>query len=61
MSSSEIFEPFNRTSAAMAVASGVGIGLYVTAQIVARHGGTITVTSQPGQGSCFTVRLPLGG
>ena len=56
----QIFEPFNRTSAAMAVASGVGIGLYVTAQIVARHGGTITVTSQPGQGSCFTVRLPLG-
>jgi PAS domain S-box-containing protein len=56
-----IFEPFSRTSAAAAVASGVGIGLYVTAQIVARHGGTITVTSQPGQGSCFTVRLPLEG
>lgn len=57
----QIFEPFNRTSAAMAVASGVGIGLYVTAQIVARHGGTISVLSQPGQGSCFTVRLLLGG
>lgn len=56
----QIFEPFNRTSAAMAVASGVGIGLYVTAQIVARHGGTIAVTSRPGQGSCFTVGLPLG-
>ncbi|HEY8599665.1 MAG TPA: PAS domain S-box protein [Thermomicrobiales bacterium] len=56
-----IFEPFNRTSAAAAVASGAGIGLYVTAQIVAGHGGTITVTSQPGQGSRFAVRLPRGG
>ncbi len=54
-----IFEPFNRTSAASAIADGLGIGLYVTAQIVAGHGGTITVASEPGRGSRFTVVLPL--
>ena len=54
-----IFEPFSRTSAASAIASGSGIGLYVTAQIVAGHGGTIGVVSEPGQGSEFTVLLPL--
>lgn len=54
-----IFEPFNRTSAASAIASGIGIGLYVTAQIVVGHGGTIAVESEPGQGSRFMVLLPL--
>lgn len=56
-----IFEPFNRSSLAPPVASGIGIGLYITAQIVTGHGGTIAVESLPGQGSCFTVTLPVGG
>ncbi|CAA9583517.1 MAG: diguanylate cyclase/phosphodiesterase (GGDEF & EAL domains) with PAS/PAC sensor(s) [uncultured Thermomicrobiales bacterium] len=55
-----IFEPFTRTSAAIAAANGMGIGLYVTSQIVAAHSGTIVVVSEPERGSCFTVRLPLG-
>lgn len=38
---------------------GMGVGLHVTQQIVAQHDGTITVESAPGQGSTFTVRLPL--
>ena len=37
---------------------GTGIGLMLTQVIVQRHGGTIDVRSAPGQGSCFTIRLP---
>ncbi len=37
---------------------GMGIGLYLVRAIVERHGGTVAVTSQEGQGSTFTVLLP---
>jgi two-component system CheB/CheR fusion protein len=39
-------------------ATGLGLGLFVAREIVAAHGGSITVTSQIGSGSTFTVRLP---
>jgi PAS domain S-box-containing protein len=38
---------------------GFGIGLYVVNEIVSLHGGTIAVESMEGQGSTFTIRLPL--
>jgi two-component system, NtrC family, sensor kinase len=38
---------------------GMGLGLLIVRQIVERHGGRITVRSQPGNGSVFTVQLPL--
>lgn len=38
---------------------GTGLGLSIAQQIVAEHGGAISVASQAGQGAAFTVRLPL--
>ncbi|MDX1694809.1 MAG: HAMP domain-containing sensor histidine kinase [Ketobacteraceae bacterium] len=38
--------------------SSTGLGLPLSAKLVALHGGSVSVTSEPGTGSCFTVRLP---
>jgi two-component system, NtrC family, sensor kinase len=51
-----IFDPFFTTKAA---GRGTGIGLAVCAQIIHAHGGSIAVQSHPGEGSTFTIRLPL--
>lgn len=39
---------------------GTGLGLSIAQQIVLDHGGEITVSSEPGKGAAFTVRLPAG-
>jgi len=38
---------------------GLGLGLYISREIVTAHGGTIEVDSRPGEGTTFTIRLPL--
>jgi signal transduction histidine kinase len=52
-----IFERFER--AVSVNYGGLGLGLYITRQIVEAHGGTIGVESALGQGASFTVELPL--
>lgn len=53
-----IFQQFERISARHAVA-GLGLGLFISEQIVTAHGGTITVQSRIGEGALFRVCLPL--
>jgi two-component system, sporulation sensor kinase E len=50
----KIFEPYFTTKE-----NGTGLGLTITFKIVREHDGEITVTSRPGQGSCFTINLPV--
>lgn len=55
-----IFDRFFQHSATGEVLNqGTGIGLSITREFVALHGGTIAVESSSGQGSTFTIRLPL--
>ena len=54
-----IFEKFYRLDAEMTRGvGGSGLGLYISREIVTQLGGTLTVQSQPGRGSTFTVTLP---
>ena len=53
-----IFQQFERVSA-NAVVAGLGLGLFISEQIVAAHGGSITVESRIGEGALFRVCLPL--
>jgi two-component system, NtrC family, sensor kinase len=52
----KIFDPFFTTKE---VGRGTGIGLAVCSQIIHAHGGSIAVQSQRGEGSTFTIRLPI--
>ncbi len=55
-----IFERFYRADKARSRArTGSGLGLAVVRSIVELHGGSTQVTSTPGEGSCFAVKLPL--
>ncbi len=51
---SKIFTPFFTTRH-----TGTGLGLPISQKIINQHGGTIEVKSKPGDGTCFTLKLPL--
>jgi signal transduction histidine kinase len=50
----EIFKPFFSTRP-----GGSGLGLPTTKRIIEAHGGSISVASEPGKGTMFTIRLPI--
>ncbi|PWC31479.1 ATPase [Azospirillum sp. TSO35-2] len=54
-----IFQPFERGSAANPMVPGMGLGLTITKLLTEVMGGEITVTSTPGKGSLFRVRLMM--
>jgi PAS domain S-box-containing protein len=54
-----VFDRFHRGGNVAGRIAGSGIGLTGAQQIVAQHGGVITVQSREGEGSTFTLRLPL--
>ena len=55
-----IFDKFTRLDPGLSRGvGGTGLGLYITRELLARMGGTISVDSSPGAGSAFTVELPV--
>lgn len=54
-----LFQRFYRAPATSQAIQGLGIGLYVVKEIVTRHDGTISVTSTEGEGTTFTICLPI--
>lgn len=52
---SRIYDPFFTTKD---VGKGTGLGMNIAYNIIKKHGGTIDVHSEPGQGTCFTIRIP---
>ncbi len=57
-----IFEKFHRADDTLARSvEGTGLGLALVREIVRAHGGTVSVTSTKGEGSRFTVKLPVEG
>jgi signal transduction histidine kinase len=50
----KVFDPFYTTKS-----TGTGLGLFVTQRIIKAHGGSIDLESTVGQGTCFTLHLPV--
>jgi signal transduction histidine kinase/CheY-like chemotaxis protein len=56
-----VFDRFHRVQGSLARnREGTGIGLALVRELVGLHGGTVTVDSEPGAGSTFTVTIPYG-
>jgi signal transduction histidine kinase len=56
---SKLFHKFYRSHRSRETVAGTGIGLYISKAIVESHGGTISVRSEDGRGSTFTISIPI--
>ncbi|MBC8032830.1 MAG: PAS domain-containing protein [Chitinophagaceae bacterium] len=54
-----LFDRFYRVDNTSSRYEGLGLGLYISSEILKRHGGTFWIESEPGQGSIFFFRLPV--
>jgi signal transduction histidine kinase len=54
-----IFEPFYRGQSVAATTSGTGLGLSLVERDLRALGGSVTVQSAPGEGTSFTLHLPV--
>ena len=54
----ELFDRFYRVDGSHNY-QGLGLGLFISSEIIKRHGGSISVKSEPGKGSAFTFQLPV--
>ena len=54
----ELFDRFYRVDGSHNY-QGLGLGLFISSEIIKRHGGSISVKSEPGKGSAFTFELPV--
>jgi signal transduction histidine kinase len=55
----QLFKRFYRVRKTAMHYQGIGLGLYIAAEIIKKHGGTFSIESEPGKGSTFCFRLPL--
>jgi len=55
----KIFQPFYRGAHGRRIVQGMGLGLSIARDIVVAHGGAITMDTNPGVGSCITLRIPV--
>lgn len=55
-----LFERYYRSDNSLMRFEGLGLGLYIASEILRRHHGNFWIESQPGEGSVFSFRLPLG-
>ena len=56
----KLFQDFTQADSLTARYGGTGLGLAITRKLARMMSGDVTVTSEPGKGSVFTVRLPGG-
>lgn len=57
----KVRQRFGRAGSAVTRAPGSGLGLSIVENIVSAHGGSLDIDSVLGEGSCFTLRIPLRG
>ena len=55
----KIFEPFYRGNQGKRFKQGMGLGLSIARDVVEAHGGKISLASERGKGSTFSIHLPL--
>jgi signal transduction histidine kinase len=53
-----LFSPFRRGESERRSPSGLGLGLYISKEVVRRHGGQLEIRSAAGEGTTFRVALP---